>query len=345
MNGSKLRQITLLVLYCGFALPALSQGFGGDRPAQVITDKLEFEAEQTKVEAVGTAEAFRSIIIFPAAADKVTQVNFSPGQSVEKGQLLIALDARRQQAALDRAKIQLEDAQRRLDRLKQSNMQGASTQSALDAATTAKALAEVSLIDAQTELEDRYVLAPFAGVVGLTDIEVGDRITLQTQVTTLDDRKQLYINFRAPETSLSVLLNNTIMTVEPWSERNSSLEAKVDQVDSRVSEQDRTIRVRALLKNDEDAFRPGMSFRVNLSLVGQQYAVIPESGLSWGATGAFVWIVQSDKAKKVAVQIKQRLRGKVLVSGELEEGSRLVVEGIQRLRDGQSVEEHQDRKN
>lgn len=345
MNGSKLRQITLLVLYCGFALPALSQGFGGDRPAQVITDKLEFEAEQTKVEAVGTAEAFRSIIIFPAAADKVTQVNFSSGQSVEKGQLLIALDARRQQAALDRAKIQLEDAQRTLDRLKQSNMQGASTQSALDAATTAKALAEVSLIDAQTELEDRYVLAPFAGVVGLTDIEVGDRITLQTQVTTLDDRKQLYINFRAPETSLSVLLNNTIMTVEPWSERNSSLEAKVDQVDSRISEQDRTIRVRALLKNDEDAFRPGMSFRVNLSLVGQQYAVIPESGLSWGATGAFVWIVQSDKAKKVAVQIKQRLRGKVLVSGELEEGSRLVVEGIQRLRDGQSVEEHQDRKN
>ncbi len=343
MNGLNFRIVVVLLLCVLISTKALGQFRGENKPAKVITQELQFQAEQVSVEAVGTAEAFRSVNIFAASADKVTQVNFVPGQQVQKGHLLLALDARRQQAALSRAKIQLEDAKRTLKRLEQSKMKGASTQSALDAAETAKALAEVALIDAQTDLEDRFVIAPFSGVVGLTDIEVGDRITQQTQITTLDDRQKLYINFRAPESSLSVLLEDSTMLVEPWTDRTKSLEAVVEQVDSRISEEDRTIRVRAVLDNQNDLYRPGMSFRVNVSLLGQEYAVIPESGLSWGATGAFVWIVKDDKAFKVSVQIKQRLRGKVLVSGELLKGSRLIVEGIQRLRSGQEVEEHVER--
>ncbi|MFQ3220206.1 MAG: membrane fusion protein (multidrug efflux system) [Paraglaciecola sp.] len=329
--------IFLFLIGGAYSNTVLAQSRGESRPADVISQRLQFEAHKLEVEAVGTAEAFRSVNIFPAAADKVVAVNFVPGQKVEKGMMLLALDARRQRTALQRAKIQLQDASRTLTRLKQSKQRGAVTQSVLDDAATAEALAEVQLAEANDDLDDRTVMAPFSGVVGLTDVEVGDRIGINTLITTIDMREQLFINFRAPESALSLLLGDSQVTVQPWTDRNLTLPAEVAELDSRVAETDRTIRARALLANEEDIFRPGMSFRVNLSFYGQRYAVIPESGLSWGATGSYIWLVQQNKAKKVAVDIKQRLTGKILVSGEISEGDELIIEGIQRLRDGQEV--------
>ncbi len=195
----------------------------------------------------------------------------------------------------------------------------------------------MAVTDAQTDLDDRVLVAPFSGYVGLTDVDVGDRITTQTMITTLDDRSLLFINFSAPEWSISVVNQNTRVSVQPWTNRELTLQASVAQVDSRLNIQDRTIRVRAQLQNDEDVYRPGMSFRVNLVMAGDEYAVIPESGLSWGANGAYVWKVENDQAVKVSVQIKQRLRGRILVDGDLSVGDTLIVEGIQRLRQGQKV--------
>ena len=88
--------------------------------ARVIVQPLQFETEQTKVDAVGTAEAVKSVDLYPAAADKVTAVNFVPGQYVTKDSVLIELDARRQKVAVQRAEIQLKDAERNLTRLQQS---------------------------------------------------------------------------------------------------------------------------------------------------------------------------------------------------------------------------------
>jgi len=338
MTTIRLYHLIFIFLIGGsYSNAVLAQSRGGSGPADVISQTLQFEAQKLEIEAVGTAEAFRSVNIFPAAADKVVAVNFVPGQIVEKGMMLLALDARRQRTALQRAKIQLQDASRTLTRLKQSKQRGAVTQSVLDDAATAQALAEVMLAEANDNLDDRTVIAPFSGVVGLTDIEVGDRIGINTLITTIDMREKLFINFRAPESALSLLLRDSQVTVQPWTDRNLTLPAKVVELDSRVAETDRTIKARALLANNEDVYRPGMSFRVNLSFYGQRYAVIPESGLSWGATGSYVWLVQQNKAKKVAVDIKQRLQGKILVSGDVSEGDELIIEGIQRLRNGQDV--------
>lgn len=335
-------RLTLLTIWMSLAILQVSQTtFAQDRepskPARVISQTLAFEAERRQIEAVGSAEAVHSVDIFPAAADKVIAVNFVPGQQVTKGEVILALDDRRQRTALERAKIELADAIRNLNRLEQSKSSGASTQSALDDAKTIKALAQVDVLEAQVDLDDRFVIAPFSGVVGLTDIEIGDRISLTTLITTIDDREKLFINFRAPESAISLLQADNKVTLQPWTNRQVLLDARIAQIDSRVSEVDRTVRVRSLLDNSEDAYRPGMSFRVNLSIKGQIYAVIPESGLSWGATGSYIWLIDNKKAKKVAVQIKQRLRGRILVNGDLHQGDELIVEGIQRLREGQSV--------
>ena len=279
----------------------------------------------------------RSVVVYPAVADKVTAVNFVPGQAVEQAEVLLQLDSRRQQVALERVTIQLADAERTVSRLQESRKRGAIAQSDLDDAITARDLLKVQLAETQTELADRTVRAPFAGVVGFTDVEQGDRINLQTAITTIDNRKQLLINFNAPEAALPILQGNASVELEPWQAQGERIRADIAQVDSRIDSSNRSIRVRALLDNSADLYRPGMSFRVILQLAGEEYAVVPEAALLWGATSAYVWLADKGKARKVDVQIKQRLSGRLLVSGALSTDDELIVEGVQSLREGQSV--------
>lgn len=318
---------------------ANSQAWGGrdDNRTQVIVSPLKYQAQQTNIEVVGTAEAVKSVTIFPAVNEKVTSVNFVPGQQVEKNQVLLTLYNERQAVSLEREKIQLKDAKREYDRLLESRKKGAASQSQLDIASTQLALSEVAVKEANVALRERVVVAPFNGVVGFTDIEVGDRITQQTIITTIDDRQSLFINFSAPELALTVLSSNPEVTLTPWQDRESSITASIAQVDSRINEQDRTIRVRALLDNAEDRYRPGMSFRVKLSVKGPEYVAVPEASLMWSATGAYIWQMVVGKASRVDVKIQQRLRGTILVTGPFDDESPLVVEGVQRLREGQEL--------
>jgi RND family efflux transporter MFP subunit len=212
------------------------------------------------------------------------------------------------------------------------------TERELDDADTALRLAQVALREAKENKENRLVRAPFSGVVGFTEIEVGDRISPQTEITTLDDRAQLFVNFAAPELAVSYLMKKPDVQLQPWTDRTVSLAAQIGEVDSRVNTQDRTIRARALLDNKLDQYRPGMSFRVSLTVLGQRFVAIPEAALSWGTTGAFVWLSEDAKAKRVEVQVEQRMRGRILVSGDLRDGQPLIVEGIQGLRDGQALD-------
>lgn len=333
---------TTLLLGLVLSLLAVSSGanaqfFGDSQAKLVVLEEIKFQYAKRDVEAVGTAEAVRSVVLYPAVADEVTEVNFVPGQYVEAGRTLVRLDDRRQRVAVRRAELQLLDAERSFQRLKESRAKGAIPQSELDLAETTRDLAKVTLDEAKADLEDRTVTAPFSGIVGLTDVEVGDRITATTAITTLDDRSKLFIDFRAPEASLNVLLNNPKVTLQPWSNRDKELNAEIAEVDSRISETDRTLRAKAMLDNNADNFRPGMSFRVNLEINGNEYAAVPEASLLWGATGAYVWIAENGKAKRVDVTVHQRLRGTILVSGNLSPGDKLISEGIQRLREGQDI--------
>jgi RND family efflux transporter MFP subunit len=316
---------------------AYAQWRGGDRPKLVVIETLSFEYQTSLVEAVGTAQAKRSVTLFPSVSDEVTAVNFVPGQAVSQGDILVALDSRLQDVNIQRTQIQLEDAQRNFNRVKESLVKGAVTQRELDDAETVVRLAQVAVQEAKENKEDRLVRAPFDGIVGLTDVEVGDRISTQTEITTIDDRESLFVNFLAPELAVSYLMKKPDVQLQPWTDRTVNISAKIAELDSRVSTDDRTIRARALLDNEYDLYRPGMSFRVTLRVQGERFVAIPEAALSWGASGAFVWLADNEKAKRVDVQVKQRLRGRILVSGNLSDGETLVIEGIQGLRTGQAL--------
>lgn len=317
--------------------PSSAHAAPAPKAKPVVATPISFEHEITRVDVVGTAEAKRSVVLYPAVADRVVEVNFTPGDKVSAGDVLLKLYSKRQQVALERARIQLADAERTVKRFSDIRKQGAVPQTELDDAITLRDLAKVALEEAHVELEERIVRAPFSGYVGLTDIEVGDRITITTPITSIDSRDSLYVNFRAPETAFSLLSSNATVVLRPWNNRAAEVPATIEQLDSRIDVTNRTIRARAVIDNQQDRFRPGMSFRVSLQIVGDEYAQIPEAALSWGATGAYVWLIEQGKAQRVDVQIKQRLKGRILVAGALSHQSLLITEGIQNLRQQQAV--------
>lgn len=328
-------------VFCASVLSACSEDRAAetvaqaDRPVRVIVAPLQFNEDSTRVEAVGTSRAVQSIAIHPAVSGEVVAVNFEPGQQVEKGDVLITLDQRDEELAVDLAKVRLEDAERLYERYQRTGDSGAVTVSSLDAARSAVQAARIELDRARVALDYRTIEAPFSGHVGITDVDPGDRVNPETMITTLDDRSSLLVSFEVPETLIGRLTTQDDVEIATWNSREPTALGEVVDIGSRIDPLTRTFVARALVGNGADELRPGMSFRVTVSLPGIPYPVIPETGLQWGAEGAFVWSVVDRRAHRVPVYIVQRQQGQVLVeSSELNEGDLIVVEGIQRVREG-----------
>ena len=207
----------------------------------------------------------------------------------------------------------------------------------LDAARTAAELARVELGRAQIALQDRTVKAPFDGYAGSTDIDRGDRITPDTPITTLDDRSHLFVSFDIPEIFIGELVPGNEVELETWGAGLPRIAGRIVDIGSRIDPQTRTFVARVRVPNQSDTLRPGMSFRVAADIDGELYPVVAETGVQWGADGAYVWSIKNGTATRIPVQVIQRREGRVLVKGAFHEGDVVVVEGIQRMQEGISV--------
>jgi len=311
------------------------------RPAQpavrVIVESLQFEPERTHVEAVGTSRAVRSVDVYPATSGEVIAVDFEPGQFVSQGDKLVELDRREQELAVELARLQLADARRLFDRYQRSADSGAVVQTVLDEARTAAQTAELELQRAEIALADRTVRAAFDGFVGTTEVDRGDRIDTSTMITTLDDRRSLLVSFDVPETLIGELAVGEEARLETWNSRIPIVDGEIVDIGSRIDPQTRTFTARVRVQNETDTLRPGMSFRVAADIDGELYPVVAETGVQWGADGAYVWAIENGTATRIPVQVVQRRQGRVLVKGDFQSGDVVVVEGIQRMQEGVSV--------
>lgn len=310
---------------------------GGFEKQPVMVEQVSFDTEQTYIEAVGTARALKSVDLRPEVAGEVTAIHFSPGQWVEQGQVLVQLDDDDQRLAVELAEVELREAQTTLDRYQRSVQSGGVTEAELDAARNAVDRARIALDRAKVELQNRKVIAPFSGYVGLTDIDPGAWVTTDTVIASLDDRRQLRVNFDLPELLFGTLQPGDEIELTTWSDRLDKVQGKVVATASRINQDQRNFRVRARVENPNDRLRPGMSFRIEARLPGNEYPKVPELALEWGGNGSYVWALDQGRAKRVPVTLIERRAGSVLVDGDLPAGTYVVTEGIQRMREGAQV--------
>lgn len=286
------------------------------------------------VSAIGDGRAARSVTITPYVAGRVAAVEVASGDFVEAGAPLVRLDAEAEEIALDRARLTEADARTALARSQELRRSGAINEVTLLQSELAAEQARLAVRDAELALEHRVIRAPFEGWVGILGVDVGDQVGTATEVATLDDRSRILVDFRVPERFVGQVKVGAPVSARPLALAGGALEGEVVTLDSRVSPDTRTLRVRASLDNAADVLRAGMSFSITMRFPGDTLAAVDPLAVQWSADGAYVWVSDEGEARQVPVRIVQRNNDAVLVDAALAPGTMVVTQGVQLLRPG-----------
>lgn len=322
--------------------------------ANVITKSItEWQSYSGRLEAVDKVD------IRPLVGGRIVAVHFKDGALVKKGDPLFTIDPRPYQAEVDRAEAQLSAAEARAahaasesaraDRLLDGNAiakrdyderQNAARESAADvkAARAASDAARVNLAYTQ-------VTAPVAGRVSRAELTLGNIVSAGSGaplLTTLVSVSPMYASFSVDEqTYLRYLRTSTKAPVSLGlaNESGYSREGSVVSVDNRLDATSGTIRVRAAFDNPDGSLVPGLYARVKVG-GGKARAVVmvDDSAIGTDQAKKFVLVVDAEnKAQYREVTLGNLHEGLRIVETGLKEGDRVVVNGIQRVRPGESV--------
>ncbi|SJZ82500.1 efflux RND transporter periplasmic adaptor subunit [Consotaella salsifontis] len=311
---------------------------GRGQTALVVVDAVTEATTRSRLRAIGSGEAQRSVAVYPDVSGFVAEVAFSSGAAVQAGEVLVVLEKSAEELALDRARIALSAAQDKLGRYQR--LASARTTTAVEVADVEREVenARLDLRSAEIALAKRTIRAPISGRVGIADIDVGDLVSSQTLIATIDDRARLKVVFYVPESFVSGL--SIGQTVEAVSVANPAeiYRGEVSAIDSRLDQASRTVRVEATMDNPKDELRPGMSFALTLLFPGDDYLSVDPLAIQWERAGPFVWKLDGDTPQKTPVRIIERNVDRVLVAADdLQVGDPVVVEGQQSIRPGGKV--------
>lgn len=315
-------------------------GFGGrGGPVLVVTQPVETDTSGIEVRAVGTVSSAKNVTLYPQVTGVVTDISFKPGSKVDENQPLLVLDDADEQVALDKAKLAVQSAQSAYDRATQLAQSNNVTAVAVTDAKTALEQAQIGVKSAQLDLDKRTVKAPFAGTVGLTDLSIGDLVSSQKAITTIDDMTTVTVSFSVPERASGLVKIGDPVTATTDALAGQSFAGKVIAVDSRVDPTTRELDVEASVPNEDEALKPGMALTLVLDFPGTPHPSVSSLSIQWDRQGSYVWKIDGGKAKRTAIQIISRHSGVVTVAGDLKEGDAVVTEGVLRIREGVQVAE------
>lgn len=294
----------------------------------VINDRLQ---------AIGTGRANASVTVNPYSSGRLAELLVESGSHVDKGQIIATLDSETEVIAQDRAKLALQDAQSKLDRVKSLRASNAATPVAVADAEVTLSNAKLALQDAELALQRRSILASIAGTVGILPISAGNYVTNQSAIATLDDRSSILVDFLVPERFAAAVKVGAQLTATPIANPSNAYTGTVSAIDNHIDEKSRTLLVKAKIANPADSLRAGMSFGIIMKFPGQTYPAVSPLAILWGSDGAYVWAVDDGKARRVPVRIIQRNTETVLIDAEIDSGDMVVTEGTQSVSEGGAV--------
>lgn len=329
------------LLTAGCLLAADMTAFAAQPPKaakHVIVAPVVMKQISDRVEALGTARATESVNITANITEKVTKIHFEDGQQVKAGDILVVLEQAEEQAELKRAQAVRGERKLALDRLLQLEERQLTAPDEIDRTRLELAQAEASISAIKTRISDRVIRAPFDGTVGLRNISVGALVETGDLIATLDDTREIKLDFSVPSVFLSELKPGLKIKARATALDNREYQGEVKSIDSRIDPVTRSIQVRALLPNPDGSIIPGILMQVDLLRNTRQALVIPEASLLPLADKQYVMLrVQKDgkdTVEKKLVKIGLRLPGYVEVLEGLSAGDQVVTHGNSKVRPG-----------
>lgn len=289
------------------------------------------------VAAVGSLRSENAVVMRPEVAGRIVAINFQEGQPVEKGQVVVRLDDSVLQAQLQQAQASLSLATSQHRRSAELSRQGFISQQAKDETSSQLQVQQAAVALAKAQLEKTTLLAPFDGLIGLRNVSVGEYVSPGADLVPIESIDPLQVDFRIPEQYLGQVQPGLKLVLRFDALPGVEREGEVGAVSPAVDVAGRSILLRANVDNPDHLLRPGMFARVQLRFNDAQVLSVPEAALAPVGQSQFVFRVQDGRAERVQVEIGQRQGGRVEVTSGLREGDVVVVAGIQKIIDGQTV--------
>jgi multidrug efflux system membrane fusion protein len=297
---------------------------------------------------IGTLQAVRQVTVAPEVAGAVTQIMFTPGAVVNAGDPLVQMNDAPERADLASYEAQARLAGANLDRDKQLSAREFQSRQIVDQQQSLRDQAMAGIAKTQAQIAQKLIRAPFAGQLGVRQVNVGGYVVAGGPIVTLTDLSSLWANFTLPEQVSAQVKVGQAVQLKADAYPGRIFKATVTAIEPQISQQTRTILIQATLDNEDHALLPGMFANVSVVLPdAPNLVVVPETAVDYSLYGDSVFVVNEDgkddkgqpilKVKRVFVTTGDRFDGKVAVLTGLRGGERVAASGQLKLNNGAPV--------
>jgi len=305
-------------------------------------------------EYVATLKSRDSAVIMPQVEGQITQIFVHSGDRVEAGSALMEIDPLKQQATvksqesaraaqqanLSWAKQQYDRAQGLFSAGVVSKQDLDQTKSAMDAAQAQMDALDSQVREQEVQLHYYKVVAPLGGIVGDVPVRVGDRVTVSTQLTTVDQPGSLEAYVYVPiEHSSQLKMNLPVQVLD--GDGKVTVETRVSFISPQVDNSTQTVLVKARIANGNDALRQSQFVRARVVFGTHQNPQVPILAVSRLSGQYFAFVAEahggSFVARQKALKLGQTMGNDYEVQEGIKPGDKVIISGTQFLRDGAPV--------
>ncbi|MBH9993932.1 MULTISPECIES: efflux RND transporter periplasmic adaptor subunit [Bartonella] len=291
-----------------------------------------------RLSAIGTGRALATVAVTPWSSGVMDKLYVSAGMHVNVGDPVAKLDSDNEDIAVERAKVEVDDAELAMARTVKLRASNTATEVQELSAKLALDKARLALRDAELAADRRTIRAPVSGIVGILPVDAGNYVTSDTTIARIDNRDHILIDVWVPERFAPLIKIGQQVKATSIARPGEEFVGRISAIDNMIDEQSRTLRIRAEVDNASGVLQSGMSFSVSLAFPGDPYPAVDPLAIQWNAEGAYVWSVKNGVVEHVRVGIVQRNADSVLVTGALQKGDLVVTKGVQNLQDKSTVD-------
>jgi membrane fusion protein, multidrug efflux system len=350
--------VLLLVVFGGlygyerFRAAKIAEFFANNKPPPTAIVAVAAAAEPIPqaFTAIGSLTAVHQVAVSPEVAGRVTKIFFESGAAVHAGDPLVQLNDEPEQGDLLNYRAQARLAQVNLARAKELASRQNGPLANVDTYQSQLDQANAGIAKTQALIAQKLIRAPFSGVLGIRQIDLGQYVTTGAPLVTLTDFDTLYANFTLPEQNRAALsVGQSIeVTVDAYPGRR--FPARLTTIEPQVGAETRTIKLQATLANPDHLLMPGMFANARVVLPSLPNVVtVPETAVEYTLYGDSVFVVGEDpaagqaagkpvlKVKRTFVKTGERFDNKVAILSGLKPGERVATSGQIKLTDGAAV--------
>lgn len=331
-----------------------------EQPAPVRVVAVSEGSLDVQIQSIGTVTPLNTVNVRSRVEGVLTEVLFKEGGQVTQGDLLALIDPQPYQARFDEAegvllqtRARLENARVDLELYEKLHQQDSIALQQLNGQRALVAELEGSLKANQAKLEDARlqllwtgIKAPLTGKLGLRQIDAGNLVSTGDAdgLVTIAQLDPIAVMFSVPEgrvqTLQQALMSSQALQVEALDRDGQRVLAKgkLTTLDNQIDTATGTLRVKAQFDNAENTLFPNQFVNVRLHLQTLESVItIPEDAIQYGSSGAYVYVIDDSKAFVRPVSLGLSNKDRVVILDGLTQGELIVLEGLDRLRDGKEV--------